>query len=44
MKRPDYRLWDGKKMRYNAIVGNGQALYITDGTNFKLWVQMVELK
>ena len=29
MKRPDCRLWDGKKMRYNAIVGNGQALYKT---------------
>ena len=43
MKRPDYRLWDGKKMRYNAIVGNGQALYITDGTGEYKWTNLAEI-
>ena len=43
MKKPDFRLWDGKKMRYNAIVGNGQALYIPDGLGEYKWVNLAEV-
>lgn len=43
MKKPDFRLWDGKKMRYNAIVGNGQALYIQDGTGEYEWTNLAEI-
>ena len=44
MKRPQYRLYNGKKMIYNAIVGNGQALYIIDGTGDYKWTNLAEVE
>lgn len=40
MREIKFRLWDGKSMHHNAIVGNGNALYIPGATGEYRWVTL----
>ena len=37
-----FRAWWKKQLRYNAIAGNGQCLFIPNGTGEYKWVNMAE--
>ena len=40
MREIKFRLWDGKSMHHNAIVGTGNALYIPSATGEYKWVTL----
>lgn len=44
MREIKFRVWYEGKMHYNAICGNGQALFILDGTGEYKWISIAECK
>ena len=43
MRSIKFKVWDGKKMHHNAIVGNGQVLYIPDATGEYKWASQADV-
>lgn len=44
MREIKFRVWYEGKMHYNAICGNGQALFIHDATGEYKWISLAECK
>lgn len=42
MRKIKFRAWWKKQLRYNAIVGNGQCLFIPNATGEYKWVNIAE--